>query len=133
MRQRLEIHRKDPSCSSCHERMDGIGLVLENFDGIGSYRTTENGLPIDTKSTSPELGDFATPAELGQRLRSNADVARCIVRNLFRNSMGHYETEGETTALTDLDKSFDRASYRVKDLLVEIVTSPAFLKVGEPR
>jgi hypothetical protein len=133
MRQRLEVHRKDPSCSSCHARMDGIGLALESFDGIGAFRTTENGLPIDTVSTSPELGSFSTAAELGKRLRSEPDVARCIVRNLFRNSMGHVETQGETTALQDLDKSFGSAAYRVKDLLIEIVTSPAFLKVGEPR
>lgn len=133
MRQRLEKHRKDPTCSSCHARMDGIGLALENFDGTGAFRTMENGLPIDTVSTSPELGDFATPAALGKRLRAEPDVARCIVRNLFRSSMGHYETEGENSALVDLEKSFDHASYRVKDLLVEIVISPAFLKVGAPR
>ena len=133
MRMRLEKHRTNPSCSSCHARMDGIGLALENFDAIGEFRTVENTLTIDTKSTSPELGDFSNSLELGKRLVAEPDVARCIVRNMFRNSMGHFETPGEDLALAALDTSFDKSKYRIKELMVNIVTSPAFLKVGDPR
>src|SRR5690606_14648438 len=50
LRQRLEMHRSNPSCASCHKIMDPVGFALENFDSIGRWRTLDNGLPIDTVS-----------------------------------------------------------------------------------
>ena len=43
MREKLAAHQEEPSCAGCHTLMDNIGLALENFDGIGAFRTTENG------------------------------------------------------------------------------------------
>src|SRR2546429_8036282 len=48
MRQRMEEHRANPACSSCHRMMDPIGFALENFDGIGKWRTKEAGQRLDT-------------------------------------------------------------------------------------
>ena len=52
MRERMEAHRESPACSSCHKLMDPIGLALENFDGIGRWRTTDAGVRIDPSNLS---------------------------------------------------------------------------------
>ena len=67
LRQELEAHRKDPACASCHALMDPIGFALENFDGVGRWRTEDRGLPLDTS------GKLVT----GQKF-TNADEMRDI-------------------------------------------------------
>ncbi len=132
MRDRLQQHMLDPSCSGCHKLMDPIGLGLENFDGIGSFRLIENGVMLDTSETIEGLGDFDGARQLGTLLRDSPDVTRCLVRNLFRHATGHLEVTGERPALAAVDDGFADAGYRMKDLLVDLVTSPAFLRVGVP-
>ena len=131
MRDRLAQHLNEP-CVGCHALMDPIGLGLENFDGIGIFRTVENGVVLDTSETIATLGDFDGARELGTLLRDSPDVTECMVRNLFRHATGHLELKGERPALDDLDLAFADAGYRMKDLLVELVASPAFLRVGAP-
>ncbi|HWZ88504.1 MAG TPA: DUF1592 domain-containing protein [Polyangiaceae bacterium] len=64
MRERLAAHRVRPECGACHNSIDPIGLGLENFDGIGRYRTTEGTLPIDAAGELPDGTMFSGPAEL---------------------------------------------------------------------
>ncbi len=66
-------------------------------------------------------------------LAADEDVPFCLVRQVFRNSMGHLELEGEDAALAAIDTSFTDSEFRVEDLLVEVVASPAFQLVGEPK
>src|SRR4029079_5473518 len=47
LRERMEIHRKDPACASCHQRMDPLGFALENFEALGKWRTSSDGAPLD--------------------------------------------------------------------------------------
>ena len=131
MRERLAQHLNEP-CVGCHSLMDPIGLGLENFDGIGIFRTVENGVVLDTSETIENLGNFDGARELGTLLRDSPEVTECIVRNLFRHATGHLELNSERPALADVDLAFADAGYRMKDLLVELVASPAFLRVGTP-
>ena len=131
MRERLAQHLNEP-CVGCHSLMDPIGLGLENFDGIGIFRTVENGVVLDTSETIENLGNFDGARELGTLLRDSPEVTECIVRNLFRHATGHLEVNSERPALADVDLAFADAGYRMKDLLVELVASPAFLRVGTP-
>ena len=62
--QQLEQHRTDPTCASCHERMDPLGFGLENFDAIGAWRTTDGTAPIDASGTLPDGKTFNGPVEL---------------------------------------------------------------------
>lgn len=133
MRQRLEQHRNNPTCAGCHASMDGVGLALERFDGIGKMRDLDNGLPIDTASSLPGVGSFSSPAELGRVLREDPGVGPCVVRGFFRHSMGHVETPAEARTLAALGTSFAGGGFKVKALLADIVSSPAFLAVGDPR
>lgn len=112
--------------------MDPIGLGLENFDGIGVFRLVENGVTLDTSEEILGLGPFDGARELGTVLRESPEVTRCMVRNLFRHATGHLELLSERPALDQVDLAFASAGFRMKDLLVELVSSPAFLRVGTP-
>ena len=78
VRQQLERHRADPTCASCHKRMDPLGFGLENFDGIGAWRTADGTVPIDASGTLPDGRSFTGPegaardAALRARRRSRA-------------------------------------------------------------
>lgn len=134
-RERLLAHRQNPSCAGCHALMDDIGLGLENFDGIGRYRTTEDGRPIDASASLDSLGGFAGARELGGLLRREERVTACFARNLLRAATGHVDTEGESTPVQKIHDGFASSRYRVKQLLVEIAGSDPFryaAKEGTP-
>ncbi len=130
MRQRLESHRSVESCAGCHAQMDPVGLAMEGFDGIGAHRDTENGLPIDTSGDLSPFGEFTGVRELGRLLHDRPEIPACVVRNLFRDAVGHLEGPGEEPALADLTTSFTRGGYKLRDLLVDVVASEAFRTVG---
>jgi hypothetical protein len=71
MRERLAQHMTDPACAGCHKLMDPIGLGLENYDGIGVFRTVENGVVLDTSETIDDLGEFDGARQLGALLRGS--------------------------------------------------------------
>ncbi len=133
MRERLAQHETDPACAGCHKLMDPIGLGLENYDGIGVFRTVENGVVLDTSEQVDDLGgEFDGARQLGALLKDSDLVTRCFVRNLFRHATGHLELWSEQPALEQIDAAFADTGYRMKDLLVELVASDAFLRVGTP-
>lgn len=129
MRDKLMQHQADPSCAGCHKLMDNIGLGFENFDPIGAYRATENDQPIDA---SGDLSgkSFDGVRELAQVLADDPSVLACIVRNVYRHSMGHVETSGEKPAITALSGAFEEGGGSLQGLLVELVASEAFRMVG---
>ncbi len=126
MREKLVEHQKNPSCSGCHMLMDPIGLGLENFDPVGRFRASDRGAPIDPVSTFDQFGTFQSPRELGRLLRQHERTVPCFVRNLFRMATGHVEGVGETAPMVALDAAFAASGYRVRELLMEIVSSDAF-------
>ena len=132
MRDRLEMHMEDPACSSCHVMMDGVGFGLENYDGIGLYRTTENGATINTVSVLEPYGEFDGARALGGRLREAPEVSLCMVRNLFRHATGHVERVGELPTLQEIDEAFAADGFRMQELLAQLVASKAFRMVGAP-
>jgi len=133
MKQKLTAHEADASCATCHQRMDPIGFALENFDAIGAFRATDNGLTLDTTGHVVELGDFASAVDLGNALAASDDAMKCVVKNFIRSSMGHLESKGETEAIAALAKSFADGGYHMKSLMAELCLSPAFKLVDEPK
>ena len=132
MRERLQLHLTDDKCAACHMAMDPIGFGLENYDGIGIFRTTENGVTIDTASEIGGLGAFDGARELGGLLKARDSVNFCTVRNLFRHATGHIEVSGEVPTLLALSEAYADHGYRMQDLLVELVANPSFRMVGIP-
>jgi hypothetical protein len=68
LRERLELHRQSPQCAGCHRAMDPIGFALENFDGIGQWRTKEPGGLIDPSGTLTDGTEVDGPVALRQAL-----------------------------------------------------------------
>jgi hypothetical protein len=124
-RERLAIHVTNPVCAGCHSLMDPLGLALENMDGIGAYRETENGVVIDP---SGELNgqSFDDAIGLGDALAQDAGLAPCLVRSLYKYAMGRDVVDGEEGFLAELEGRFENSGYRFRDLLKAIVTSEAF-------
>ena len=71
VRARLEVHRRNPICSSCHARMDPLGFALENFDATGRWRSSEAGAPIDASGVLPDGTKFDGPAEFRAALMTH--------------------------------------------------------------
>ena len=130
MRERLAAHQEQELCASCHSIMDPPGLGLENYDGVGRFRLTENGVTIDTKSDL-DGEPFDGAAELGAVLRERPKFSLCTILNLYRHATGHVELPGELDRMIEVDESFIAAQYRFKSALVELVASKAFRYVGE--
>lgn len=131
MRERLEAHQKDPSCAGCHTLMDNIGLGLENFDTVGQYRAQENGITIDASGDFDDKGHFNDGAGFADLLAADPDFSACIVKNVYRASLGHIESDGEQKMIDDLSTGFTGQGYRLQDLMVDLVAGDAFRWVGE--
>lgn len=133
VKQKLEQHKNVPECASCHVKMDPLGLALEPFDAVGRHRTVDNGFEIDPTGETAELGSFSGPAELASLIRNDERAGNCIMKKVYRHSMGHLETKGERPAVIYLGEQFADSSYSLKTLLVNLTLSPAFRLVSDPK
>ncbi|MEM6991863.1 MAG: DUF1588 domain-containing protein, partial [Myxococcota bacterium] len=134
LREQLEAKTGvSPMCRGCHERMDPIGLSLEHFDAIGARRELDNGQPIDDASADPVLGEFHGAVELAALLRDDDRVPRCMVDNLFSHTLGVAERWQYSDGLSALNERFATEDHSFAALLVELVASPLFVQVQEPR
>ncbi len=89
MRERLALHRVRPDCASCHNSIDPIGLGLENFDGIGRFRTMEAGQTLDISGKLPDGTAFAGTAELAAILKQpSRGFDACMTRNMLTFMVG---------------------------------------------
>ncbi len=126
LRQRLEaLHYSNRTCAGCHLRMDPLGFGLENFDAIGAYRTTDNGLPVDPRGDL-DGQSFKSARELAHLIRQHPEVGACLARMTYRYATGHLETDGETETLLSLANAFEANGFRFQELAVAIVTSDGF-------
>jgi hypothetical protein len=125
LRERLERHRTDPACASCHAVIDPPGFLFENFDSSGAWRDDENGWPIDSSGELDGI-ELAWGRDLADLLPSDERVASCIVQQLYRHANGRLETPSERPALERLERALAASGYRFRMLLLALVTSEAF-------
>jgi hypothetical protein len=128
-RQRLEQHRNDDTCAGCHSMMDPLGLPLELFDAIGRYRTTELGLTIDPSGEFEEV-PVADARELEVAVGSSAAVAQCIVRKYYSYALGYVERDVDGSVVNSLAASFQASGFKLRDLVLDVVTHDAFSAVA---
>ncbi len=95
-RQRYETQHAVGSCGVCHTRMDAIGFGLENFDGVGVYRTKEAGMPIDASGYVENLGHmtFSGPEDLARKLAAAPEVGQCLAAQMTAYVLGVNVTDG---------------------------------------
>ncbi len=128
-----EQHNQEASCAGCHGLMDPLGYAFERFDSIGQFRQLDNGLPIDSTGEVGGLGTFANAAELATILRNDPRTPNCVVRNLYRSTLGHHEGADQAEGIAVLDASFADSDYDYKGLMVELTVNPLFRLVDAPK
>jgi len=135
-RQALEQHRQDPTCNSCHQLMDPIGLGLENYDAIGAFRDMDAGKPIDANGQLPTGETFVGAKELAARVAAKPEFARCVAKKLYSYALGRppVETPGHLDGPTvDALAQTLATNNSFAELASLIVTSPTFTsRRGEP-
>jgi len=129
LRQRIETHLSDPTCAGCHQLTDPIGLGLENFDGLGATRLTENDATIDA-SGDLDGASFGGPVALGSAVAAHPRVGPCLTETLYRYATARSLSDGEDALVDWHAAGFEESGYRVRALLTDIATSPGFRRVG---
>jgi mono/diheme cytochrome c family protein len=137
LRQRMEQHRENPSCASCHARMDPIGFGLENFDAVGRWRTTDGGEPIDASGELPGGKRFSGPAQLITLLKAQeAQFTRNLTEKLLTYALGRGIEPYDRCNVTEIAERVGKAGHRFSALATEVVLSEPFRKrqvVDAPR
>lgn len=129
MRAKLEEHRKNESCASCHARIDPLGFGLENFDAIGAWRTTDSGQPIDNSGTLPDGRSFSGVAELKKTLMDlKDDFARCLAQKMLTYGLGRGLEPYDAPVVDAIVINVARDEYRFSELVYEIVRCLPFQK-----
>jgi hypothetical protein len=127
LRQQLEKHRSNPTCASCHSRMDVLGFGLENYDAIGRWRTMDGKFPIDAGGTFPNGKSFVTPAEMRALLKSELpDFARCLTQKMLTYSLGRAIERYDRPVVNHIQRKLAANDYRFQTLIYEIVQSLPF-------
>lgn len=130
LRERVAQHLEDEFCAGCHSLMDPLGLALENYDGIGQYRSTDNGHPVDPSGDLDGVAFDDLPG-LIDLLVDDPRVTSCLVQKLNRYANSAVDNREQIEALEGLHIIFAHEGYRVLPLVRSYVLSPAFRTVGE--
>jgi uncharacterized protein DUF1592/uncharacterized protein DUF1588/uncharacterized protein DUF1595/uncharacterized protein DUF1585/uncharacterized protein DUF1587 len=129
MRERLTVHRTEPTCAGCHKLMDPIGLALENFDSDGEFRTRENGALLDTSGELDGIR-FSDATGLGRAMHDNPATGACLVRRLYSYATGRTASRQDMPWIRYLERSFIADGYHVPELLRRIATSENLYRVA---
>jgi Protein of unknown function (DUF1592)/Protein of unknown function (DUF1588)/Protein of unknown function (DUF1587)/Protein of unknown function (DUF1585)/Protein of unknown function (DUF1595)/Ca-dependent carbohydrate-binding module xylan-binding len=127
LRQRLEQHRADPICASCHKTMDPLGFGLENFDAIGGWRTKDGGLPIDASGVLPGGKTFRGVEGLKEILMAKRDqFARCLAEKMLTYALGRGLEDFDDAAVDQIAHNAAQNDFRFSSFVIEIAHSAPF-------
>jgi hypothetical protein len=127
MRERMEQHRANPVCASCHSMMDPLGLALENFDAVGRWRTLgESSIPIDATGATPGGERFEGPAGLRQALLGSERFVATLTEKMMTYALGRGLEHYDAPAVRAILKEAAGNDYRLTSLIVGIVQSTPF-------
>lgn len=133
-RERMELHRSNATCRSCHVFMDPIGLALDNFDVTGRWRIRENDAPLDTRGDFYDGTPIATPAELRDvLLKRPIPLIRTFTTNLMAYALGRRVEYYDQPAVRKIVRDAEAGGYRINDFIVGVVQSDAFRSRRVPR
>jgi len=127
-RERMELHRANPTCNACHRFMDPIGLALDNFDVTGQWRVRENGVGLDTRGEFYDGTLISTPKELASALlRRPIPLVRSLTENLMAYALARrVEYYDQPTIRRIVADAEDDGRYGIASLIVGVVQSDAF-------
>jgi hypothetical protein len=135
LRQRIELHRRDEICASCHAKLDPYGLALENYDAIGAWRERFNGEgfrgsnapTLDVSGTFPDGRTFATLEEYKTELMTKKDeFARALSTKMLTYALGRPVGYPDHSLIDSLVGTLQQDDYRIQSLIHAIVASEPF-------
>ena len=135
VRERMEVHRANPTCMSCHRVIDPIGLALENFDVTGKYRIKDAGVAVDTKSTLYDGTPIDGPAGLRAALLKHQDVVLLsFTENLMTYALGRRIEGPDMWAVRRVIRDAEKKNLKISAFVQGVATSPLFTmgKVADP-
>ncbi len=126
-RERMEAHRENPSCKSCHVFIDPIGLALDNFDVTGRWRIRENGSALDTRGDFYDGTPISTPAQLeAVLLKRPVPITRNFTLNLMAYAVGRRMEHTDQPAIRRIERMAQAKDYRIQEFIFGVVRSDAF-------
>jgi hypothetical protein len=127
LRERLEMHRTQPVCASCHKIMDPIGFSLENFDMIGKWRTTDGGVPINSSGVLVDGTPLNSPADLRKALLSRSDTfVTASTEKLLTYGLGRGIDYNDMPAVRTIVRDASKNGNRFSALVMGVVKSAPF-------
>jgi len=127
LRKQMEAHRSNPMCASCHAKMDVLGFGLENYDGIGKWRTMDGKFPVDPSGTLPNGKTFSTPAEMRTVLVGELpQFAHCLTEKMLTYALGRGLEPYDRTTVSQMERRLAASDYKFQTLIYEIVRSLPF-------
>ncbi len=126
-RERMEAHRSNPSCSSCHRLIDPIGLALDNFDVTAKWRLRENGIPLDTRGDYYDGTPVTSPNELVDALLARPiPLVRTFTENLLAFATGRRVEHFDQPTVRAIARAAEADDYRMASFVMGVVRSDAF-------
>jgi hypothetical protein len=127
LRQRMEQHRANPNCATCHTKMDALGFGLENFDAVGAWRDKDGTFAVDSAGTLPGNESFKGPGELRKiLLKREQEFARTLTDRMLTYALGRGLERTDRCFVDDITKNLAQNRYRFSTLVLEIVKSDPF-------
>jgi mono/diheme cytochrome c family protein len=126
-RERMEEHRKNPACTSCHRVIDPLGLALENFDATGAWRIKDNEVPVDSVGDLYDGTRMEGPAGLRQAIMKHSDVfLLSFTENLMTYALGRRVEYTDMPAIRAIIRDAARQNNRMSSFVLGVVNSAAF-------
>ncbi len=134
LRHRLEAHRTNPACASCHKIMDPIGFALENYDLVGTWRDIDGKSPVDASGQLVDGTKLNGPADLRQALLSRSDAfVTNATEKLFTYALGRPVQYFDMPMVRGVVRHAAQNDYRFSSLVLGVVSSDAFqMKLKRP-
>jgi hypothetical protein len=128
VRARLEMHRQNPVCASCHKTLDPYGLALENFDAIGKYRDAYKSSPIDA-STVTDTGEMFTGLSgMVDVVSKKPTLNTCVAEKMFTYALGREVTPTDRPYIAEIDKAWTAGTPSLPNLIKNLVLADTFRK-----
>ncbi len=126
----LAVHRENKLCSSCHERMDPLGLAMENFNALGAWREKDAGQPIEAGGKLVTGEPFADVRELKKIIVKNhaSDVYHCLTEKLMTYALGRGVEYYDTQAIDEIVAALEKDGGKMSTLLMGVIESAPFQK-----
>lgn len=135
-RERFAMHTNNPACSGCHNLIDGLGFGLEAYDGIGAWRTMDQGVAVDDSGEITQTqdidGKYSGGTELAGLLAGSAQVRDCAPTQLLRYSMGRRDEAEDACSLSEVQAAFADSNGDLKELVIALTETDAFSMYRKP-